>query len=54
MNEQKTSPSPLSIIIVGAGVSGLVAAISSALAGHKVLVIEAARELAEVQTSKHN
>ena len=39
--------SPLDITIVGAGLAGLAAAVSCALAGHKVLVIESARELAE-------
>jgi salicylate hydroxylase len=46
--QQKTNPSPLDIIIIGAGLSGLSAAISCALKGHNVLVLEGARELAEV------
>jgi len=49
MLQQKTNSSPLRITIIGAGVSGLVSAISCALAGHRVLVLEAARELAEVR-----
>jgi NADPH-dependent 2,4-dienoyl-CoA reductase/sulfur reductase-like enzyme len=40
---------PLKITIVGAGLAGLSAAISCALAGHHVLVTESARELAEVR-----
>ncbi len=47
--EQKTNPSPLDIVIIGAGLSGLSAAVSCALAGHHVLVLEGARELAEVR-----
>lgn len=43
-----TPPSPLSIIIVGAGLAGLSAAIACALGGHKVLVLEGTRELAEI------
>ncbi|KAL3476842.1 FAD binding domain protein [Aspergillus californicus] len=39
---------PLEIIVVGAGLSGLATAISCALAGHSVQVIEQAQELAEV------
>jgi 2-polyprenyl-6-methoxyphenol hydroxylase-like FAD-dependent oxidoreductase len=39
---------PLRITIVGAGLAGLSAAISCALAGHHVLVTESAKELAEV------
>jgi salicylate hydroxylase len=39
---------PLSIIIVGAGLAGLAAAISCASYGQKVRIIESARELAEV------
>ncbi|KAK0784976.1 hypothetical protein LTR91_021706 [Friedmanniomyces endolithicus] len=46
--EQKTNPSPLDIVIIGAGLSGLSAAVSCALAGHHVLVLEGARELAEI------
>ncbi|KAK4615668.1 FAD-dependent monooxygenase OpS4 [Fulvia fulva] len=44
----KTNVSPLDIKIVGAGMAGLSAAISCALAGHNVVVLEGARELAEV------
>src|ERR1700761_3368009 len=39
---------PLNIGIVGAGLAGLAAAISCALAGHAITVYEAAKELAEV------
>ncbi|GAW19461.1 hypothetical protein ANO14919_089480 [Xylariales sp. No.14919] len=42
------SPVTLNIIIVGAGLSGLATAISSALSGHHVSVFESARELQEV------
>ncbi|KIW96495.1 uncharacterized protein Z519_03564 [Cladophialophora bantiana CBS 173.52] len=38
----------LNIVIVGAGLAGLAAAISCALAGHRVTVFEAAKELAEI------
>ena len=36
------------IVIVGAGIAGLSAALSCAQAGHKVTVLEGAKELAEV------
>jgi NADPH-dependent 2,4-dienoyl-CoA reductase/sulfur reductase-like enzyme len=39
---------PLSIIIVGAGLGGLAAAISLARRGHSVTVLEQAPELGEV------
>lgn len=38
----------LNIIIVGAGIAGLSAAVSCALAGHSIVVLEGAKELAEV------
>ena len=38
----------LDIIVVGAGLAGLSAAIACKLGGHNVLVLESARELAEV------
>jgi salicylate hydroxylase len=45
---QVSKDSPLKIIIVGAGLSGIGAAISCALAGHGVVVLESVKELAEV------
>lgn len=41
----------LKIIVVGAGLGGLAAAISCALGGHEVTVLESAKELAEVRSS---
>jgi salicylate hydroxylase len=41
-------PDQLDIIIVGAGLSGLAASIQCALSGHRVIVLEGAKELAEV------
>jgi len=38
----------LEVVIVGAGLAGLAASISCAIAGHKVIVLEGARQLAEV------
>jgi len=38
----------LEIIVNGAGLSGIAAAITFALHGHKVTVLESAKELAEV------
>lgn len=45
---QQKSPIRLDIIVVGAGISGLASAISSALSGHNVTVFESAKELLEV------
>jgi 2-polyprenyl-6-methoxyphenol hydroxylase-like FAD-dependent oxidoreductase len=41
--------SSLDIVVIGAGLGGLAAAISCALGGHNVTVLEQARELAEVR-----
>ena len=38
----------LDVVVVGAGLAGLAAAIASALSGHKIIVLEGARQLAEV------
>lgn len=45
---QPQSPVKLDVIVVGAGISGLATAISSALSGHNVTVFESAKELLEV------
>lgn len=45
---QQQSPVKLDIIVVGAGISGLATAISTALSGHNVTVFESAKELLEV------
>jgi salicylate hydroxylase len=42
------SPVSLDIIIVGAGLSGLAAAVSCSLSGHKVTIFESATALQEV------
>lgn len=46
---QQQSPVKLDIIVVGAGISGLATAISTALSGHNVTVFESAKELLEVR-----
>ncbi|KPI39218.1 3-hydroxybenzoate 6-hydroxylase [Cyphellophora attinorum] len=46
--EQPVSATKLDVIVVGAGLSGLAAAISTRLSGHNVTVFESARELQEV------
>ncbi|KAJ5894363.1 hypothetical protein N7495_006054 [Penicillium taxi] len=46
--EIRTESCQLQILVIGAGLAGLGAAIGSALAGHKVQVLEAAHEIKEV------
>lgn len=46
---QQKSPVKLDVIVVGAGISGLATAISTALSGHNVTVFESAKELLEVR-----
>lgn len=41
--------SSLDIVVIGAGLGGLAAAISCALGGHRITVLEQAKELAEVR-----
>lgn len=53
MASQRTTKAPLDIKIVGAGMSGLSVAISCVLAGHNVVVLEGAKELAEVSCLLH-
>lgn len=46
---QTKSPIKLDLFVVGAGISGLATAISTALSGHNVTVFESAKELLEVR-----
>ncbi|CAN8104108.1 unnamed protein product [Discula destructiva] len=48
VHSQQQSPVQLDVIVVGAGISGLATAISTALSGHKVTVFESAKELLEI------
>lgn len=41
----------LDVVVVGAGLAGLAAAISISLSGHNVTVLESAKELLEVYNS---
>jgi salicylate hydroxylase len=50
MNAQVSEDSRLRIVVVGAGLGGIAAAISCGLAGHVVDVLEQAKELAEVRS----
>jgi 2-polyprenyl-6-methoxyphenol hydroxylase-like FAD-dependent oxidoreductase len=38
----------LDVLVVGAGLAGLASAVSTALSGHRVTVVESAKELLEV------
>lgn len=51
---QQQSPVKLDIIVVGAGISGLATAISTALSGHNVTVFESAKELLEVRREEQH
>lgn len=51
MTKSSAPATPLDIIVIGAGLSGLAAAISCAVAGHNVVVLEGAKQLAEVRAS---
>lgn len=44
-----SSDSQLQVLVCGAGLAGLSAAISCALGGHRVTVLEGAKQLAEVR-----
>ncbi|ROW06809.1 hypothetical protein VMCG_04122 [Cytospora schulzeri] len=46
--QQSKSPIKLDVVVVGAGISGLATAISTALSGHNVTVFESAKELLEI------
>ena len=54
MTANGTAQAKLEVVIIGAGLSGLSAAISCAQAGHDVLVLEGARELAEVRDRRRD
>lgn len=45
---------PLDVLVVGAGLSGLAASVQCALSGHRVTVLESAKELAEVPNKHHH
>lgn len=47
-SDQVPDKARLNLIVVGAGLSGIAAAISAALAGHSVQVVEQTKELAEI------
>ena len=51
--QSKGENAKLRVIIVGAGLAGLATAISCAINGHEVVVLESAKELAEVPTTCH-
>ncbi len=48
--ETQAKPKPLNILIVGAGIGGLTAAIGFRLDGHNVIVLEQASAFGEVMT----
>ena len=52
--QQHQATHVLDVLVVGAGLAGLASAISAALSGHRVTVVESAKELLEVCQLLHD
>lgn len=48
--QQQQASHILHVLVVGAGLAGLASAVSAALSGHRVTVVESAKELLEVRS----